>query len=96
MPVPEKPGSTEKYNYGHIRKGKANIFIAVDTQREKRKTKVILRRTKKDFACFIKDMLEEYQKARKLLPVMDNLNAHFPKSTIEIFDDNDSKKRFQE
>ena len=91
-PVPGKPGSPEKYDYEYIRKGKANIFIAIGPQRGKRKTKVTLRRTKKDFACFIKDILEEYPNARKLHLVMDNLNTHFPKSIIETFGEHESKK----
>ncbi len=84
-PIPMRPGSPEKYDYEYVRKGSANIFIAVDPKRGKRIAKVTRRRTKKDFALFIKDVLKAYPRARKLHLVMDNLNTHFPKSIIETF-----------
>ena len=61
-----KPGSPEIYDYEYVRKGTANIFVAVEPKTEKRITKVTKRRTKKDFAMFVKEVLDRYPKARKL------------------------------
>ena len=83
--IPMKPGSPEKYDYEYTRHGKANIFVAVEPKKGKRKVKVTERRTKKDFAIFMKEVLEEYPKVRKLYIVLDNLNTHFPGSLEEAF-----------
>ena len=48
-PMPMKPGSPERYEY--VRKGTANIFVAVEFKTGKRITGVTKRRTMKDFAC---------------------------------------------
>ncbi len=64
---------------------KANIFVAVEPKKGKRTVKVTERRTKRDFALFVKEILEEYPKARKLYIVLDNLNTHFPGSFEEAF-----------
>ena len=84
-PIPMKPGSPERYDYEYKRKGTANIFVAVEAKAGKRITKVTKRRTKKDFATFVKDVLDRYPKARKLHIVVDNLNTHFAKSFEETF-----------
>lgn len=91
--------SLYRKNYVHLKsmimsilKGKANIFIAIDPQRGKRKTKVTLRRTKRDFVYSLKDIIDAYPKARKLHLVMDNLNTHFPKSIIETFGESEGQK----
>src|SRR3989339_561364 len=57
MPIPLQPGKIEKYDYEYIRNGKANIFVAVEPKGGKRTTKVTRRRTKKDFALYIKEII---------------------------------------
>ncbi len=91
-PIPMRPGSPEKFDYEYERKGTANIFIAVDPKRGKRIAKVTERRTKKDFALFVKDVLDAHSKARKLHIVLDNLNTHFTKSIMETFGEEEGKK----
>ncbi len=48
-PIPMKPGHAEKFDYEYIRRGNANIFIAVEFKAGKRTTRVTSRRTKRDF-----------------------------------------------
>ena len=84
-PIPMKPGSPERYDYEYKRKGTANIFVAVEFKVGKRITKVTKRRTKKDFAMFVKEVLDRYPKAGKLHIVVDNLNTHFAGSFEETF-----------
>ena len=76
-PMPMKPGSPERYDYEYVRKGTANIFVAVEFKTGKRITRVTKRRTMKDFAMFVKEVLDRYPRARKLHIVLDNLNTHF-------------------
>ena len=94
--IPMKPGSPEKYDYEYKRKGKANIFLCVEPKAGKRVTKVTDRRTKKDFANYIKDLLDlEYCDTEILRIVLDNLNTHFEKSFSETFDKKRGRKNSQ-
>ena len=92
-PIPMKPGSLEKYDYEYKRKGKANIFLCVEPKAGKRATKVTGRRTKKDFAIFIKDLVDlEYSDAEILRIALDNLNTHFKKSFFDTFDKKEAER----
>ena len=52
----------------------------------KRLLKVTEHRTKKDWALFMQEVLEElYPNAAKVVVVMDNLNTHTPTSFCEVF-----------
>jgi hypothetical protein len=52
----------------------------------KRTLKVTEQRTKKDWALFMQEVLEEhYPEAEKVVLVMDNLNTHTPASFYEVF-----------
>ena len=84
--IPMKKGKVEKYDYEYILRGKANIFMAVEPKGGRRITKVTKRRTKKDFAQYIRDLLLVYPYAKKLRIVVDNLNTHFEKSFYELFE----------
>ena len=60
MAIPMKPGKPEKYDYEYVRNGTANIFVAVEFKAGKRVTQVTKRRTMKDFALFVKMLVDEY------------------------------------
>jgi hypothetical protein len=91
-PLPMQPGKEEKYDYEYIKNGKANIFVAVEPKHGKRVTKVSKRRTKKDFAKFMCELVSHYPYAEKLRIVLDNLNTHFKDSFYETFDKNVAKR----
>ena len=91
-PIPMRPGKAEKYDYEYIRNGKANIFVAVEPRHGKRITKVTERRTKKDFAKFMCDLMLSYPYAEKLRIVLDNLNTHFESSFYETFEKDEAKR----
>jgi hypothetical protein len=90
--IPMKPGSPEKYDYEYIRNGTANIFMAVEFKAGKRVTQVTQRRTKMDFAQFVKALVERYSKAKIIRLIMDNLNTHKEKSLEEAFGKDEAKK----
>ena len=91
--IPMKPGNPEKYDYEYIRKEKANIFVAVEPKAGKRVIKVTDRRTKIDFAYFIKYLVDfEYSDAEILRIVLDNLNTHFESSFFEAFDKEEAER----
>ena len=84
--IPLKPGSLEKYDYEYKRNGTRNIFVAIEPKAGKRKIQVTCSRKKKDFAYFIKELVDQdYQKAEVIRLVLDNLNTHFVSSFFEAF-----------
>ncbi len=86
-PLPMRPGQVEKYDSEYKRLGTANIFIAVEPLAGQRTTQVTDRRTKLDWAQFIRHLLENiYSNAEKVILVMDNLNTHTIGSLYEAFD----------
>ncbi len=80
-----RPGSLEKYDYEYERCGVCSIFMANEPLAGIRYVKVTERRTKLDWAAFIKDIYDTYQEADKITLVMDNLNTHKPGSLYEAF-----------
>jgi hypothetical protein len=86
QPIKAKPGKPEKFDYEYKRKGTCNIFVAVVPKAGIRIVKVTDTRTKADFACFIKELIEQhFSKAEYIQLVLDNLNTHFAGSLIETF-----------
>ncbi len=84
-PEPAKPGQIAREDYTYEKEGSANLFIAYEPLGGKRYVKVTEHRTKKDWASFMKEVLEEqYPHAQKVILVMDNLNTHTPASFYEI------------
>jgi len=84
--IPMKPGSVKKYDYEYKRNGTCNIFVAVEPKVGKHHIQVTDHRTRKDFAQFMKWLIDKkYKKARKIKMVLDNLNTHFKKSFYETF-----------
>jgi hypothetical protein len=76
-PIPMRPGMPERYDYEYVRKGKANIFMAAEFKAGRRTTRVTTQRTKKDFARFVKHLVDRtYPDAEMLEVVVDNLNTH--------------------
>jgi len=94
MPIPMKPGRSEKYDYEYVRNGTANIFMAVEFKTGKRMTQVTKRRTMKDFAQFMKLVVDEMytDDAEKIYVVCDNLNTHKGKAFYETFSKNEAER----
>lgn len=91
-PIQIKPGKIAKQDYEYIRRGKANIFMAVEPKGGKRVTQVTNQRTKKDFAFFVKELIRKYPKAKIIRLIVDNLNTHNTSSFYETFGKNDAVK----
>lgn len=86
QPIPMQPGKPTKMDYEYKRNGTRNIFVAVEPLAGNHISKVTKRRTKSDFAIFVKELLTKYYaNAHKLNIVCDNLNTHFKKSFYETF-----------
>ena len=93
--IPMKPGSPERYDYEYVRNGTANIFMAVEIKAGKRVTWVTERRTMKDFARFVKMLVdEEYSDDIEVIRlVTDNLNTHKDTAFYETFGKDEAEKK---
>lgn len=85
IPIAARQGSCEKYDYEYERCGVCNIFMASEPLAGKRIVKITERKTKEDWATFIKEIEMNYKTSKKITLVMDNLNTHKPGSLYKSF-----------
>lgn len=85
-PIPAAPGHPLLMDDEYVRNGVAEIFIDVEPLAGVRNVAVTERRTKIDWAKYIKEMLDvRYSDADKVVLIMDNLNTHNISSLYEAF-----------
>jgi hypothetical protein len=85
-PLPAQPGSPAKQDYEYERKGVSNQLMTCEPLRGWRHVKVSERRTRRDYAHCIRELVEvHYPHARKIRLVQDNLNTHDGASLYETF-----------
>ena len=84
--LPMESGKIKREDYEYKREGWCNIFLACEPLAGKRYTEVREQRTKKDFAFFLRNLVDlQYPDAEKIVLVMDNLNTHTPASLYAVF-----------
>ena len=83
--LPIRPGTPVRQDYEYVRAGTCNLFIAVEPKGGQRTVMVADRRTKPDFAAFVRYLLEQvYATARRVHLVMGNLNPRSRKCFEEV------------
>ena len=93
LPIKMKKGMEKRVDYEYARCGVCNIFMANEPLKGKRMVKITERKTKKDWAVFIKEIADKlYKDAKKITLVMDNLNTHKPSSLYEAFEAKEAKR----
>lgn len=93
QPLPMKPGEVEKYDYEYERQGTRNMFMVVEPITGERHVKVTEQRTKKDWAEFVREIVDvHYKDAEKVVLVQDNLNTHVPYALYETFEPEEAKR----
>ena len=85
MPIPMKPGRVERQDYEYKRNGTCVVLMAVEPLAGRRVVTVTKRRTKNDYAGFMKALAASYPDAVRITLVQDNLNTHNPSSFYENF-----------
>jgi len=86
-PLAAAPGRGQIIDHEYVRNGVAEIFLEVEPLSGRRHVEITEQRTRKDWAMFIKGMLDErYPQATKVRLVMDNLNTHSAASLYEAFE----------
>lgn len=85
-PQPPAPGRPARRDYEYERRGGACLAVAFDQHRGWRRVWAGERRTKRDFAGWLKDLVDEhYPDAETIRLVVDNLNTHSPAALYEAF-----------
>ena len=91
--LPSRPGRRRRYDYEYRRNGTANLFMMFQPLKARRHVKVTERRTRKDFAECIRDLVDiRYPEADMIVLVLDNLNTHTPGSLYEPFEAVEAKR----
>jgi hypothetical protein len=84
--VPVAPGHPARVDYEYERRGVANLFLWVEPLAGRRQVAVTDRRTKTDWARFIRDLVDvHYPDAERVVLVLDNLNTHVGSALYETF-----------
>jgi hypothetical protein len=92
-PLPMKPGEPAGYDFEYERVGVRNMFLACEPLKGKRYVKVTERRTKRDWAQFIREIVDVYYPhAKKVVLVMDNLNTHVLYALYETFEPEEARR----
>jgi DDE superfamily endonuclease len=92
-PVPGRPGKPARYDCEYVRNGTANVFIAFEPLAGWRHVAVTDGRARRDWAWFIKDMVDgRYKDAERVVLVMDNLNTHAVASLYEAFEPEEARR----
>jgi hypothetical protein len=85
-PLPCAPGQPARPDHEYERGGTANLFLAFEPLAGVRHTQATERRTKVDWAHYMKGLLDgPYAQVEKVVLVQDNLNTHVPSSFYEAF-----------
>lgn len=92
-PLAVTPGRPARYDSHYRRRGVANLFIAFEPLAGRRRLEVTSRRTRADFARFLKRVVDEdYPQADKIVLIMDNLNTHEVASLYHAFEPAEARR----
>jgi hypothetical protein len=85
-PLPPAPGRPRRRDYEYRRCGTACLAVAFDPHRRWRHVIASERRTKADFAGWLKELVDvHYPAAETIRLVVDNLDTHTPAALYEAF-----------
>lgn len=87
------PGRPARVDHEYVRNGIAEIFLEVEPLTGKRHVAATEHRTRKDWAWWIKGMLDErYPNAVQVRLILDNLNTHCLASLYEAFEPQEARR----
>ena len=93
LSIAMKQGKEKKVDFEYERKGVCNIFMANEPLKGIRHVEIKERKTKKDWAYFIRELADiHYKEASKIILVMDNLNTHSTSALYEVFNPEEAKR----
>ena len=88
-----EPGKLDRVDYEYIRHGVVNIFMANEPLAGRRMVEISQRKTKEDWAEFIKRIADEmYPDAKRITLIMDNFKTHTIGAFYEAFRAEEAKR----
>jgi hypothetical protein len=84
-PLNAQPGRTAKEHYAYTKNGSCCLLASLEPLTGKRLAQLPQRRTKVDYAFFLKALAAKYPEAIKIRLVQDNLNTHDLSALYETF-----------
>ncbi len=78
-------GQVERQHYAYEKHGSCALLMAIEALTAKRLARVFSRRTKQEYALFMKELAGRYPEAQQIRVVQDNLNTHSTSSFYETF-----------
>lgn len=91
--LPALPGEAERYDYEYQRNGVCNLFMFFAPLAGWRHVKVTDRRTKVDWACCMRDLVDiHFPDALLIQVVQDHLNTHDPSALYEVFEPAEARR----
>ena len=93
-PLPPARGRVARRDHEYRRNGTANVFCASEPLGNWRRLAVTDRRTRVDWAHFVRDLVDapRFGKAEVIVLVQDQLNTHTPASLYEAFAPAEAKR----
>jgi hypothetical protein len=80
-----KAGKPVREHYSDKKNGSCALLMAIEPETGKRLAQVYDRRTKQEYALFMKELAARYPEAKKIRVAQDNLNTHSTSSFYEAF-----------
>jgi DDE superfamily endonuclease len=80
-----KAGAPKREHYSYQKNGSCALLLAIEPLSATRLAQVYDRRTKQEYALFMKELAAAYPQAKKITVVQDNLNTHSVSSFYETF-----------
>lgn len=80
-----KAGQAKREHYAYEKNGSCALLMAIEPQTAKRVAQVIDRRTKQEYALFMKELADRYPVAVKIKVIQDNLKTDSTSSFYEAF-----------
>ena len=81
-----KAGQAARQHYAYEKKGSCVLLMAIEPKTAERVARISDRRTKLDYAHFLKELAARYPKAKKIRVVQDNLNTHSASAFYEAYE----------
>ena len=85
-PLNPQPGRIAREHYSYTKNGSCCLLASIEPLTGMRLAQLHRRRTKREYALFLKALAASYPEARKIRLVQDNLNTHDVSSLYETFD----------
>lgn len=87
-----RPGAPQRIDAEYVRQGSANLFLWVAPFEGRRHITATARRCDGDVASALRDLVDAFPAAEKIVLLTDNLNVHAPSSLYKTFPRDEARR----